>query len=94
MYAVMCHCGLGPSAPPELLAAGEQATQVIRDAAHDVAGPDAAADLTLVAVAIAQGFALLRTDSSLAAGASTARLANHARTTVAALARSAAITSP
>jgi AcrR family transcriptional regulator len=90
MHAVMCHCGLGPSADPELVAEGEKAIQIIRDAAADLAGPDAAEELTLTTVAIAQGFALLCTDSSLAGGANAAGMARRAQTAVTALARSAA----
>lgn len=82
MYAVMCHCGLGPDVDPALAARGEQAIQIIRDAAAQVTTPDRVDDLTLTTIAIAQGFALLSTDSSLAAGANTARLAASAQAAV------------
>ncbi|MET7775479.1 low temperature requirement protein A [Streptomyces mirabilis] len=75
---------------PELTAESERAIQVMRAAAAEVTAPENADDLTLTAVAVAQGFALLSADSGLAAGAGVDRMADCARAAGTTLARSAA----
>jgi hypothetical protein len=71
----MCHRALIPEASPDLAREGEQVIQIIRQAARRLAGPDEAEDLTLAAVAVAQGFALLSTSTSVTSGTSTAKMA-------------------
>ena len=95
VFAVMCHCGLGPAADSELAAEAERAVEIIRDAARRVCGPDAAHDLALACVAVAQGYARLTSDTCLSAGclsagATPGQMADRARTVVTLLARAAA----
>lgn len=89
VYSVMCHCALSQDVSPELVREGEQVIQIIRQAARRLAGPAGAENLTLAAVAVAQGFALLYTSTSVTAGASTARMAAQARRVTTVLARNA-----
>lgn len=89
VYSVMCHCALIQDVSPELVREGEQVIQIIRQAARRLAGPAGAENLTLAAVAVAQGFALLYTSTSVTAGASTARMAAQARRVTTVLARNA-----
>ncbi len=89
VYSVMCHCALIQDVSPELVREGEQVIQIIRQAVRRLAGPAGAENLTLAAVAVAQGFALLYTSTSVTAGASTARMAAQARRVTTVLARNA-----
>ena len=90
MFAVMCHCGLGPATPPELAAEAERTVGMIREAARLACGPDGAHELALACVAVAQGFAQLSSDACLSAGATPGQLAGQAQAIITLLARNAA----
>ena len=89
VYSVMCHCALSQEVSPELISEGEQVIEIIRQAAGRLAGPGEVENLTLAAVAVAQGFALLSASTGMAAGAS-AKMAARARQAATVLARNAA----
>ncbi|WEH13092.1 TetR/AcrR family transcriptional regulator [Streptomyces sp. VNUA24] len=94
VFAVMCHCGLGPATDPVLAAEVERTVDLVREVARQAAGADGAHELALACVAVAQGFARLSSDACLAAGATPSEMADRAREVVTLLARNAAVRSP
>jgi len=74
--------------PAALRAAAIDIIEIIRQAAGRLAGPGEVENLTLAAVAVAQGFALLSASTGMAAGAS-AKMAARARQAATVLARNA-----
>ena len=89
VYSVMCHCALIQEVSPNWSGKASRSSRSSARQPAVSAGPAGAENLTLAAVAVAQGFALLYTSTSVTAGASTARMAAQARRVTTVLARNA-----